>query len=112
MENAIASSDRKTIFNGNRKGSDDAKFVNANGYFLQTSESENKFVVLENSIITSEVTKKASNTIKKLRRELIKRGYVKEENGHLIFKKEYQFVSAGIAASVVLGRNASAKEWK
>ena len=47
-----------------------------------------------------------------MRKDLKKRGYIKEENGKLVFKKEYTFPSPGIAASVVFGRSASAKDWK
>lgn len=108
----IESSERHTIYNGNRCGYDCPKYVNATGYFCSTSDKHNGFVVLENSIITKDITKKAGNTVRKTRRDLIKRGYIKEENGKLIFKREFIFTSAGIAASVVLGRQASAKEWK
>ncbi|MBQ8576062.1 MAG: GIY-YIG nuclease family protein [Clostridia bacterium] len=108
----FSSSERMKIFNGNKRGIEDPKYVNANGYFCQTVDNEKAFIILENSIVARELTKKASPTIKRLRRELQKRGYIKEENGKLVVKKEYQFASAGIAASFVLGRNASSKEWK
>ena len=105
-------SERMKIYNGNKRGFEDPKYVNANGYFLKNIDNENTFIILENSIIARELTKKVSPTIRKLRRDLQKRGYVKEENGKLIVKKECKFISAGIAASFVLGRNASSKEWK
>lgn len=100
------------INNGAKKGHDDPRYVNATGCEYQTVEGERGFLVLENSIIAKELTKNASPSIKKQRRMLKKRGYIKEEDGKLIFKKEYIFKSAGIAASFVLGRNAVAKEWK
>lgn len=100
------------IDNSARRGYAEPKYVKSMGYICKTAEIENGFMMLENSIISSDVSKKASASLKKLRRDLIKRGYVVEEDNKLIFKKEYLFNSAGIAASVVLGRNASSNEWK
>ena len=42
----------------------------------------------------------------------MKRGYIREENSKLKFTQEYTFKSPGIAAAIVLGRNASAADWK
>lgn len=111
-DEVIGRSEQLAINNGNKRGFDDPRYVNSVGYICKTTEFDNGFMVLENSIIAKEVTKKAGNTIKKTRRELQKRGYIKEENNKLVFKREYLFPSAGIAASVVLGRSATSKEWK
>lgn len=108
----ISKSGKLVIDNSARVGYDDVKHVNATGHKVSTPEYENGFTVLENSIIAKPVTKKASKTISDMRKKLKRRGYIKEENGKLVFKKEFTFASPGIAASVVLGRNASAKEWK
>ena len=105
-------SDKMVIDNSARIGDDDLRYVNATGYKRPTEEYENGFTVLENSIIAKNVTKKASKSIRDMRKDLKKRGYIREENGKLVFKNEYTFPSPGIAASVVLGRGASAKEWK
>lgn len=108
----LGSSDKLSICNSDRRAPSDPRYVNASGYLCQSAEYPNGFMVLENSIIAKEVTKKANPYIKKMRRELTKRGYLREENGMLLIKKEYLFPSPGIAASVVLGRNAVAKDWK
>lgn len=108
----LGQSDKLFICNGDRRGLADPRYVNASGYVCQSDEYDQGFLVLENSIIARETTKKASPAIKRLRRELTKRGYLREEDGVLTFKKEYLFPSAGIAAAVILGRNASAKDWK
>jgi len=96
------------IDNSARVGDNDPKYVKATGQKVDN----NGFMVLINSIMTKNVTKKASKSIRDMRKELKKRGYIREENGKLVFKNEYTFPSPGIAASVVLGRSASAKEWK
>jgi len=111
-DDIISSSNKQIIDNSARKGYEDVKYVCATGYSCETADANRGFVVLENSIISKEVSKKASPTIKKLRRDLTKRGYIKEENGKLVFKREFLFESGGIAASFVLGRTASSKEWK
>ena len=95
------------INNSARVGDNDSKYVNATGQYV-----EKGFTVLVDSIIAKNVTKKASKSIRDMRKDLKKRGYLKEENDKLVFKKEYTFLSPGIAASVVLGRSASAKDWK
>lgn len=111
-DSVIGKSDQLSIDNSSRRGYSDPKYVKATGFLCQTSEYAQGFMVLENSVISKEVSKKASPTIKKLRRELTKRGYLREEDGKLLLKKEYLFPSAGIAASVVLGRSAVAKDWR
>ena len=111
-ESVTPPSDRMVINNSARVGDDDSKYVNATGHKRSTEEYENGFTVLENSIIAKNVTKKANKSIRDMRKDLKKRGYIKEENGKLVFKKEYTFPSPGIAASVVFGRSASAKDWK
>lgn len=108
----ISTEGKLFINNSDRVGNNDLKFVNATGYQVSTEEFENGFTVLADSIITKEVTAKASKSIRDMRRFLKRHGYIKEEDGKLIFVKEYTFASPGIAASVVLGRSASAKEWK
>lgn len=108
----VISVEKLSINNRDRVGDNNPKFVNATGYTVVTEEFENGFTVLANSIITKDVTPKASKSIRDLRRFLKRHGYIKEEEGKLIFVKEYTFASPGIAASVVLGRSASAKEWK
>lgn len=108
----IISIEKLCINNSDRVGNNDSKYVNATGYMVSTEEFENGFTVLANSIITKDVTAKASKSIRDMRRFLKRHGYIKEEDGKLIFVKEYTFASPGIAASVVLGRSASAKEWK
>ena len=108
----ISKSGKLVIDNSARVGYDDAKYVNATGHKVSTEEYENGFTVLENSVIAKNVTKKASKIINDMRKKLKRRGYIKEEDGKLVFKKEYTFASPGIAASVVLGRSASAKDWK
>ena len=110
--NIISNSERLSLCNANHRGYDDSKFVDAKGYKCKTNEFDNGFIVLENSIISTEVSKKVSPSIKKLRNELMKRGYIREENSKLKFTQEYTFKSPGIAASIVLGRNASAADWK
>lgn len=107
-----APSNKFVLDNSSRIGDSEAKYVNATGHMRPTEEYKNGFTVLENSIIAKNVTKKASKSIRDMRKDLKKRGYLKEENDKLVFKKEYTFPSPGIAASVVLGRSASAKEWK
>ena len=107
-EDIKIASDCLFIDNSNRYGALDEKLVIAKGHKLENGE----FLILEGSIITNEVTKKASNSIKKIRRDLKKSGEIKEIDGKLEFTKECRFESAGIAASIVLGRSASAKEWK
>ena len=111
-EKIISKSPELRIDKSDRIGNNDPKYVNTTGYQVSTEEFENGFTVLANSIITKDVTAKASKSIRDMRRFLKRHGYIKEEDGKLIFVKEYTFASPGIAASVVLGRSASAKEWK
>lgn len=104
--------DKLMICNGDKCSSEDPRYINAIGYISPTEENPDRFVVLEKSIINSFVSKKARASIRKLRNELMKKGCIKDENGKLIFKQKYSFKSPATAASFVLGRNASTKDWK
>lgn len=92
----------------NKDGSID---ICARGHTYHTPDYPNGFMVHAGSVITKEATKKASRSIKDMRKKLEKYNVIGMRDGRMVFLNNRIFESPGIAASVVYGRSASANEW-
>lgn len=82
-----------------------ARGANAKGLIVSDG-----FAVMKGSIIASTTVPSMSESLKKRRDSLIKKGIINE---NFEFTKDYIFTSPSLAASVVMGKNANGlKEWK
>lgn len=82
-----------------------ARGANAKGLIVSDG-----FAVMKGSIIASSTVQSMSESLKKRRNSLIKKGIVNE---NFEFTKDYIFTSPSLAASIVMGRSANGlTEWK
>ena len=73
----------------------------------------NSFIVFKGSKISKTTVPSYPNKYRQIRDKLLREGSLKEENGSLVFAKDYEFSSPSQAAGIVLGRSANGKlEWK
>lgn len=103
----------ETIDDSKVKRSDDMEYFyikaarGANAKGLIVSDG---FAVMKGSVIASTTVPSMSESLKKRRDSLIKKGIVNE---NFEFTKDYIFTSPSLAASIVLGRSANGlTEWK
>jgi len=94
-----------------RENKDGSIGISAKGHEHHTADYPNGFMVHAGSIITEETTKKATHSIKDMRKKLEKYNVIGKRDGRMVFLNNRIFESPGIAASVVFGRSASANEW-
>ena len=97
--------------NKNQPSANDIYFIKAaRGAKAKGSIVSDGFVVFEGSKIASSETPSMSESLKKLRENLIKNKIIDDK---FCFTKDFVFSSPSLAASIVMGRNANGRtEWK
>lgn len=97
--------------NKNQPSANDIYFIKAaRGAEAKGSIVSDGFVVFEGSKIASSETPSMSESLKKLRENLIKNKIIDDK---FCFTKDFVFSSPSLAASTVMGRNANGRtEWK
>ena len=97
--------------NKNQPSANDIYFIKAaRGAEAKGSIVSDGFVVFEGSKIASSETPSMSESLKKLRGNLIKNKIIDDK---FCFTKDFVFSSPSLAASIVMGRNANGRtEWK
>ncbi len=97
--------------NKNQPSANDIYFIKAaRGAEAKGSIVSDGFVVFEGSKIASSETPSMSESLKKLRENLVKNKIIDDK---FCFTKDFVFSSPSLAASTVMGRNANGRtEWK
>lgn len=85
-----------------------ARGANASG-----EPNSDGFLVFKGSKATLDTTPSLSNSLIKIRQDLIEKGILSIQDDCLLFNEDYIFTSASLAAATVMGRNANGlTEWK
>jgi hypothetical protein len=93
----------------------DVRGIKAKGYLMDnpTSDKESKMVVCKDSEAKIECTQSCNKSIIKIRKELIEKKILIQNNDKYIFSDNYTFNSVSTAGCVVLGRNTNGwTTWK
>lgn len=80
--------------------------INANGY-----ETQDGFLVLEGSMAVLSGTPGISQSLHKLRKELVEKNVLTAKGDHMVFVQDYIFRTPATAAGTILGHPASKSFW-
>lgn len=95
------------------RGNRELLYIKAKGIKARGYETSRGFVVLEGSEAVSEEVPSIHQYLTNLRSDLVKKGVLKDQDGHFIFSEDYLFSSPSTAAGVVQGRSANGRtNWK
>ena len=84
-----------------------------NGVKIAKGKSiDDRFIVEKGARIRIELLSSASDGIKSLRKSMIRNDVLINKGSHYELKESYEFDSPSKAASLILGRQSSSKEWE
>lgn len=103
--------DKREVSNNNKNKIFQIKA--ARGADASGEPTSDGFLVFKGSKATNSITPSLSNSLIKLRQQLIEKNIIQNSNNSLVFIEDYIFTSPSLAAAAVMGRNANGlEEWK